>query len=86
MKKAYTSQDRYILNGAARDGVYAVNLKVILKSKVQDNWRNVGVIGYQIGRKREKIRTIILVYKIPGMWEHHVLFPKCGVSQVLIKG
>ena len=39
-----------ILAGAARDGVYAVNLKLI----AQGNWRNVGMIGYQIGRKIEK--------------------------------
>ena len=27
LKKAYLSQDRWILTGAARDGVFAVNLK-----------------------------------------------------------
>ena len=32
-----------------RDGVYAVNLKLIARG----NWRNVGVIDYQIGIKRE---------------------------------
>ena len=33
-----------MLTGAARDGVYAVNLKLIARG----NWRNVGVIDYQI--------------------------------------
>ena len=42
-----------MLTGAVRDGVYAVNLKL----KAQVNWRNMGVIGYQIGRKRKKIRS-----------------------------
>ena len=40
--------DHQILSGAARDGVYAVNLKLI----AQGNWRNVGVIDYQIGIKK----------------------------------
>ena len=44
LKKAYHSQDQ-ILTGAARDGVYAVNLKLI----AQGNWRNVSVISYQKG-------------------------------------
>ena len=30
-KKAHVSQDRWILTGAARDGVYAVNLKLIAR-------------------------------------------------------
>ena len=47
LKKACVS--RWILTGAARDGGYAVNLKLIARG----NWRNVGVIGYQIGRKLE---------------------------------
>ena len=46
-------RDRQILSGAARDGVYAVNLKLI----AWGNWRNVGVIDYQIGIKREKIQN-----------------------------
>ena len=46
-------RDRHILSGAARDGVYAVNLKQIAPG----NWRNVGVIDYQIGIKREKIQN-----------------------------
>ena len=50
MKKAYHSQDHWILTGAARDGVYAVNLKLIAWS----NWEHMGVIVYQIGRKLEK--------------------------------
>ena len=44
-------RDRQILSRAAREGVYAVNLKLIARG----NWRNVGVIDYQIGIKREKI-------------------------------
>ena len=44
-------RDRQILSGAARDGVYLVNLKLV----AQGNWRNVGVIDYQIWIKREKI-------------------------------
>ena len=42
-------RDHQILSGAARDGVHAMNLKA------RGNWRNVGVIDYQIGIKREKI-------------------------------
>ena len=42
-------RDRWILTGAARDGVYAVNLKLIARG----DWRNVGVIGYQMGSKLE---------------------------------
>ena len=37
-------------NWGARDGVYAVKLKLI----AQVNWRNVGMTGYQIGRKMYK--------------------------------
>ena len=44
-------RDRQILSGAARDRVYAVNLKLIERG----NWRNKGEIDYQIGLKREKI-------------------------------
>ena len=46
-------RDRRILTGAARDGVYAVNLKIMARG----DWRNAGVIGYPIGREREEIRN-----------------------------
>ena len=42
--------------GAARDEVYAVDLIAW-----GGNWRNVGVIGYQIGRKREKNQKCIFI-------------------------
>ena len=54
MKEAYRSQDRRTLTGPGRDGVYAVNLKLM----VQGKWGNMGVIGYQIGRKRETIGNL----------------------------
>ena len=38
--------------------MYAVNLKLI----AQDNWRNVGVISYQIGRK-------IIFWKNISIWK-----------------
>ena len=41
-------RDRQVLSGAARDGVYVVNLKLIARG----NWRNVGVIVYQIWIKK----------------------------------
>ena len=31
LKAAYVSQDRRVLTGAARDGMYAVNLKLIAR-------------------------------------------------------
>ena len=54
------SGDRQILSGAARDGVYAVNLKLIARG----NWRNVGVIDYQIGIKREKKRKRLVPFRV----------------------
>ena len=41
-------RDRQILSGVAKDGVYAVNLKLIARG----NWGNVGVIDDQIGDKK----------------------------------
>ena len=43
---------RMILTVSARDEVYAADLEAR-----GGNWRNRGVIGYKIGRKRDKIRN-----------------------------
>ena len=58
LKKVYHSQDHWTLTGAARDGAYAVNLKLIARG----NWRKVGLIDYQIGRKtlKQKKSTVAL--------------------------
>ena len=48
------ARDGQILSGAARDGVYAVNLKLIARS----DWRNEGVIDPQIGIKTKKRITL----------------------------
>ena len=37
-------------NWGPRDGGYALNLKLIARG----NWRNVGMVVYQIGRKKLK--------------------------------
>ena len=51
-------RDHQILSGVTRDGVYAVNLKLI----AHGNWTNVSVIDYQIGIKKgensKQIKTI----------------------------
>ena len=46
LKKAYVFKDQSILT--ARDRVYVVNLKLIARC----NWRNLGVIGDEIVRKK----------------------------------
>ena len=40
--------------------MYVVNLKLIARG----NWRNVGVIDYQIGIKRQKILNKIKIIKL----------------------
>ena len=43
-----------ILTGAARDGVNVVTLKLIARG----NWTIMGVIGYQIGRKKGELDLV----------------------------
>ena len=62
-----------ILTGAGRDGVYVVNLKLIARG----NWRNVGVIGYQIGRKIE-MKRIFKSHTNLALWSDPLVSTRTG--------
>ena len=63
LKKAYVFSGEPDPNwGRQGRGVCAVNLKLTARG----NWRNVCVIGYQIGRKGEIIRNNTKKHFLPG--------------------